>query len=225
MGNETQYTTPAHNPGDNGEVGLLNFQAEQIAMKIEKVAPAEIISYDRKTNRATVQILNQSLYANGSKLTKKPIPDIPVYMMSGGGFIFSFPVKKGDKGWIIAADRNISTFKTLLTVFTPASLRKHKYEDGFFLPDYIKGINITTDDEGAVVLTSEDGTTKISIKNGQITQTAAKNIINGDLQINGSVAATGTITSDVDVISAGISGKNHTHSGVQPGSGNTGVPQ
>lgn len=216
---EQQYTTPSYNPADTDEAGLNEFLINHIKMQIEKVAPAEIVSYDRNTNRAVVQILNQSIYSNGSKLTKKTISDIPIFMMSGGGFVFSFPVKQGDKGWIIAADRDISVFKQLLSIFAPATYEMHKYKDGFFLPDKIKGFEIAADDDGAVILQSDDGTTKISIKDGQITMTAASVTINGDLTVNGTATAT------TDVIAAGISGKSHTHGGVQSGGSNTGAPQ
>lgn len=226
MANEDkQYTLPSYNPADSSDVGLANFQQQKIFLNLEKIAPAEVVSYDRITNRAVVKILNLSLYSNGTNLAKKNVPDVPVYMMSGGGFVFSFPLKQGDKGWLMATDCDISVFKTLLKTFVPATLRRHRYESSFFMPDYIKGINISTDDTGAVVLTSEDGATKISIKNGTITTTAANNIFNGNVQVNGTITATQTITSDVDVIAGGISGKNHTHSGVEPGAGNTGAPQ
>lgn len=43
--------------------------------------------------------------------------------------------------------------------------------------------------------------------------------INADVTLNGKLDATG------DVTAAGISLINHTHSGVDPGSGNTGAPQ
>ena len=226
MSNEQQqYTTPSYNPADNSDVGLSEFQQNKFFLRLEKIAPAEVVSYNRITNRATIQILNMSLYSNGTKLNKKAVPDVPVYMAAAGGFVFSFPLKQGDKGWLVTTDCDISVFKKLLTTFVPATLKRHCYESSFFLPDYIKGLNISADDDGAVLITAEDGLTKISIKNGQITQTAANNIINGNLQINGAVTATDTITSDTDVISAGISGKSHTHTGVEPGAGNTGAPQ
>ena len=222
---EQQYTIPSYNPADNSDVGLSDFQQQRFFLRLEKIAPAEVINYDRTTNRATVRILNMSLYANGTKLNKKPVADVPVYMAAAGGFVLSFPLKQGDKGWLMTSDCDISVFKKLLTTFVPATLRRHCYESAFFMPDYIKPLNISAEDDGAVLITSEDGTTKLSIKNGQITQTAANNIINGNLQINGAVTATDTITSNTDVIAAGISGKSHTHTGVEPGAGNTGAPQ
>ena len=45
-----------------------------------------------------------------------------------------------------------------------------------------------------------------------------------DVTINGNLHVTGTITADVDVIGGGKHLKTHTHSGVQPGGGNSGPP-
>lgn len=49
--------------------------------------------------------------------------------------------------------------------------------------------------------------------------------MHADIQNDGTINATETISSDTDVLSAGKSGAHHTHTGVQPGSGNTGQPQ
>lgn len=62
-------------------------------------------------------------------------------------------------------------------------------------------------------------------------------IINGNLTVNGNIKCTGTIsasnftgldggsmTSSSDIISDGISLQSHTHSGVQSGGSNTGIP-
>ena len=189
-GQNNQYSIPGYSPGDINPIGKEELLMEQMMLKLEKVAPAEIVNYDRNTNRASVQILNQAIYADGSKLSQKVLNDIPVYMMSGGGFIFSFPVKPKDKGWIIAADRDISVFKQLLSVFAPATYEKHRYKDGFFLPDKIKGFEITQEEEGAVILTSEDGQTKLVIKDGEIKIKAKSIVLEGDTQVNGTLTAT-----------------------------------
>lgn len=223
--NET-ISIPAYTPANTGTpAGVTDFAIRKALEKLEKVAPAQIISYDRTTNRASVQILNQSITSTGEKLTKKPLENIPVLMMSGGGFTFSFPIKQGDTGWIVAADRDISVFKQLLQVFAPASYQIHRYKDSFFIPDKVNGFELAEEDTNAVILTSLDGTTKISVISGQVTITTPQTVINGNIQVNGSIIATDTITSNTDVISAGISGKSHTHSGVEPGGGSTGAPQ
>jgi phage baseplate assembly protein gpV len=53
---------------------------------------------------------------------------------------------------------------------------------------------------------------------GDRTQTGDQTII-GNLHVYGNITCTG------DVVAGGISLRNHTHSGVEPGGGNTGGPQ
>ena len=145
----------------------MKFFGSKLSSKIQKVIPAQIVSYDRTTNRAVVKILALDITSTGEKLEMKPIPNIPVLMLSGGGFTFSFPVKENQTGWLIAADRDISVFKSLLSVFTPASYRQHQYEDGFFIPDKVSGFQIAESEADAVILTSLDGATKITLQDGQ----------------------------------------------------------
>lgn len=160
---------PSNNPADtHSKAGQTEFLFDKLLSRIEKIAPAQIVSYDRKNNRAVVQILNQSITSEGGKVTKKVISDIPALNLCGGGFVFSFPIKPGDIGWICAADRNISIFKQTLKIFAPATYEKHRYKDGFFIPNHINGFEYSADDENAVILTSLDGNTKISIKNNQV---------------------------------------------------------
>lgn len=223
---------PSFNPAESlSDEGLYDFFENKIKFGIEKVAPAQIISYNRSTNRAVVQILASEITSTGQKLPRQPLKDIPVFIFNGGGFSFSFPVQAQDIGWIIAADRDISIFKKLLQTFAPATYEKHRYEDGFFLPANINGFNISSGDENSVILTSLDGSTKLTVQEGLITMTAANSTFNGNVAINGNLTVTGTITatetitSNSDVISGTISGKTHTHTGVTTGTGITGTPQ
>ncbi|AQU86238.1 baseplate assembly protein [Komagataeibacter nataicola] len=50
-------------------------------------------------------------------------------------------------------------------------------------------------------------------------------VTGGPITTDKDMTAQGTVTGKADVLAAGISGKSHTHGGVQPGSGSTGAPQ
>jgi len=50
-------------------------------------------------------------------------------------------------------------------------------------------------------------------------------VTGGPIATDKDMTAQGTVTGETDVLAAGISGKSHTHSGVQTGSGSTGAPQ
>ncbi|OUJ03874.1 baseplate assembly protein [Acetobacter orientalis] len=55
--------------------------------------------------------------------------------------------------------------------------------------------------------------------------TAGLTVTGGSITTDKDVTAQGTVTGDTDTVAAGISGKGHAHSGVQPGCGTTGKPQ
>ena len=221
MADEEIISTPSYNPAEvQTDAGALGFIINKFLVGLEKVAPAKVISYDRTTNRAVVQILQYGITSDGEKIARQQINNIPVLMLSGGGFTFSFPIKEGNTGWILSADRDISTYKQNPDMFTPATYQIHKYKDGFFIPDMTNtGFSLSEDDTNAVILTSTDGTTKVSIKSGTVTITAPSAVINGDLTVSGTITASG------DVVGAGISLNTHTHGGVETGGSSTGTPQ
>lgn len=217
---------PSYNPADvNSDSGQQEFLFDKLLGKIEKIAPVKVVSYNRKKNRAVVQILNQSITSEGGKIPRKELNDIPALVLHGGGFVFSFPIKEGDIGWICAADRNISIFKQTLKMFAPATYEKHKYKDSFYVPNYINGFTYSVDDEDAVLLTSTDGVTKISVKDGLTTITSANIVLNGNLTVNGIVNTSSTITAVGEITGVGIKLSTHVHGGVQTGIGKTGVPE
>lgn len=218
---------PSINPAEVKDLaGLLNFFEKTLFLHLEKVTPAQIISYDRETNRAIVQVLNYSITSDGQKIPRKPEYDIPVTVLGAGGFAFSFPVKEGDIGFLIASDSDISVFKKLLQLFAPAVYQRHKYKNSVFMPLIINGFTISEDDAGAVLLTSIDGNTKISLKEGSAVITAentvinasnveinadtaviaAESTINGNLTVNGDITSSGTITGASIVDNSGASG-------------------
>lgn len=218
--------TPINNPADDNSMeGLLNFCRDRIGIWIEKICPAQIVSYDRVKNRAEIKILNDAITADGSALPRKNLINIPVVELGGGGFYFNFPLKEGDLGWLCACDRNIDIFKQTYAQFTPSSLEKHQYKDGFFIPDNIRPFEFAIDeeDENAVVLISQDGQTKISLKQGQATLTAQNITLNGKLTVNGAT----TINSDLTATgTCNLSGKeflSHMHSNGNEGANTGGV--
>lgn len=217
---EITKAIPDYNPADaNTLSGLNNMLQNKISMSIDCAIPGIVQSYDRTTNRAVVKPAITGVASQGQKVSKEPLINIPVFCMSGGGIVMSFPVKQGDTGWLVANDRNISIFKQNLEESAPNDYRKHHFLDAFFLPDKINDINYSQDDNGAFVIQTLTGTTKITLKEGVITLTSPSVVINGDTTING------TLTVSTETITNGIAFTTHVHGGVQTGSGSTGVPR
>ena len=183
---EITKTIPAHNPADENTIeGLNNVLVDKIALGLQNVIPAIVQSYDKATNRAVVKPAITGIASQGQKVPKEPYIDIPVLHISGGGFVVSFPIKAGDTGWLIACDRNISLFKQNLTESAPNDFRKHKFEDGFFIPDKINNTPLTNTNS----LLIQDSTGNISI---ELTATGVN--IKGLTAITGNTSVTGNLT-------------------------------
>ena len=226
MQNET-ISTPSYNTADIlSESGQLEFFQKILFMKMEKVAPAQITSYDRVKNRATVQILNYSITSTGDKIARKPLNDIPVQVFGGGEFCLSFPIKQGDIGFLIAADSDISVWKKLLQLFAPATYQKHRYKDGIFFPLILNGFSFSADENNSVLLTSMDGDTKISLKPDYITLSAQNTIINttnANIQATNATVEASNINLNGTLTINGQPYLSHTHSNGNEGNPTGGV--
>lgn len=230
---EITKTIPAYNPADvNTLDGLNNALQDKILMNMEKVLPGIVQSYDRNANRAIIQPAITGVASQGQKVTREPLINVPVFCMSGGGIVLSFPLKQGDTGWLIAADRNISIFKQNLEESAPNDYRKHTFQDSFFIPDKINDISVSGEDENAFVLQTLTNTTKISLEDNKIDISAgsgasAVNIDDSSINtetttievtastlnatiptstITSNIALTGTLTTDGLSDSTGASG-------------------
>lgn len=170
---EITKTPPVHNPADESTLdGLNNVLMDKISMGIQNVLPAIVQSYNKATNRAVVKPAITGVASQGQKVPKEPYIDIPVLQLSGNILI---PIKPNSTGWLVACDRNISIFKQNLEESAPNDFRKHKFEDGFFIPD---AINIA----GVDNLTIDAKDTNLDLKTSQ------------NLTINGTTGLNGTYT-------------------------------
>lgn len=219
MSENFSISEPSYNISDTGLKGCLDFYQKNTFAKIEKTTPAKIISYDRVKNRATVQILNYAITSVGDKVPRKEISDIPVFCFGSGNFVLSFPVKVGDIGFISSADGDISVFKKILDFFAPATYEKHRYKDGIFYPIIFNGFTFSETDTNSVLISSLDGTTKISLSEGKAEITAVNTVINsenttfnGNILVNGDITASGTVTGQTKIISGNGSTGTYTNS-------------
>lgn len=178
---------------------------EANALKTNKLVPARVVQYNRTTNVATLQPMVMLIDVNDNTRDRNKIASAPVLSMGGGGFHINFPLKENDFGWILAADKDISTFLENLAPAPPNSYRKHRFEDSWFIPDVFRQYTINGADEANLVIQSTDGTTRVSIGEGIVNITApgscavttptwtlnGNGIITGNLQINQNLTVTG----------------------------------
>jgi hypothetical protein len=193
---------------------------EANALKTNKLVPAIVRQYNRTTNVATLQPMVMLVDVNDNTRERNQIATAPVLSLGGGGFHINFPLKNGDLGWILAADKDISTFLENLSPAPPNTLRKHRFEDSWFIPDVFRKYTINGSDAANLVIQSTDGTTRISIGEGVVNITApgsaevttptwtlnGNGVITGNLQVTGNTTITGQTAVNGGFIATGGGG-------------------
>ncbi|MFJ5317216.1 Gp138 family membrane-puncturing spike protein [Pectobacterium versatile] len=188
-----------------------------------------------------------------SSLSLPLLVDVPVVFQRGGGCTLTFPVSAGDECLIIFADRCIDFWWQSGGVQEPVSNRMHSLSDAFVIvgaqsqAKKISGISASAaqlrTDDGAAFVEVAAGHDITVTTTGKLTASAQGGteitspsiVLNGNVTINGNLSqgmgdsgGTATMNGPVnvknDVTAGGKSVIGHTHSGVQPGSGNTGAP-
>lgn len=212
--------TPSVRPADESSLGgVMKTALLKDRQSLDVMLPVEVVSYDRATNRATVKHLVQMVGSDGEVVSRAQIASIRVQQPGNGAFSISLPIKPGDKGWLLAADRDISTFQQGLTESQPNTDRNHSFQDGLFMPDAmglgdVPGGGAESD---RVVIGSNDGSAFMSFDGNGLYFTApgvTVEITAAGLSING-----GMVTHNGTNI-----GDTHIHGGVEPGGGTSGVP-
>lgn len=117
--------------------------------------------------------------------------DCPVIFPGGGGFVLTFPVKKGDECLCIFAKNTIDAWWQNGDVQPMGSYRVHDLSDGFILVGPFSAPNVPANiSTGSVQLRSTDGATVMSLSDGTLT-------FNGNLFVDGNVSAGNGITASV----------------------------
>ena len=195
-------TAPIYRPFITNENALIETMLNDFAKRFETCIPAIV---NKVISRDTVEVSPAVLQSDseGNPIQWANITTTVLTPFSGG-IILSMPLSVGDTGWLVGCDLDTSAFKKEKKPSQQMAYSRHLYQYGFFVPDAINGYTISEDDEGAVVLSTLDGKTKITLKDKEI------NVVSDDkLKIN---AKSITITSENnDVVIDGINYKNHTH--------------
>lgn len=198
-----------------------------IRENIESCIPAKFIRWDDKEGQdrhvAIVTPLVKFPYVSGNKTvwTERPQFTVRVLRVKSGGFWFEMPLKKGDTGWIIAADRDTSfaisrnanvdeSKNTKENGGGPqeySNFNKLKYSFGFFLPDGYCNLKVEkghedssflamlkddgSGDRDSYIELKKDGTVEIHTSDGN-----EKVLVEGSLEVSKNVDIDGTITAE-----------------------------
>ena len=154
---------PSYNPADlETQSGTMNYILKCNNMNTSVCIPAIVESYDRKNNIVTVKPAITITATTGETLERESII-ATVMSVYGGKFIINFPLEKGDTGWLITADRDISLFRERRKVINANTNRIHSIEDSFFIPDRVNDFKIEAEDEKNLVIQNLDRNIKISM--------------------------------------------------------------
>lgn len=210
--------TPSRLPADEGTLaGVIKLAVQKAMQSMDNMLPVEVVSYDRATNRATVRHLVQMVGADGEAVARAPVASVRVYQFGNGAFSMSLPIQPGDKGWLKAADRDISNFQQGLTEGTPNTARMHSFQDGLFMPDAMAQGDAPAGQGDRVVIGATGGGTYLAFDNDGFYISVGG--IEYQFTGSGFSQTGGTVEHNGKDI-----GDTHIHSGVVPGGGNTGTP-
>lgn len=200
--------------------GLLGFEAQ-----IHTALPAKVLKFNAGDNTVQVELMINELKRDGASVVLPPLDDVPVQFFRGSDFVITTPIKAGDHGLCVFAERCIDGWFTNASKNEPLDFRMHDYSDGFFLtgfsprPAAVKDVDL----EGVCMRTLDKGTYikltsgKILIKGdieqvGDYIQTGNKTLKGNFTQAEGDSISSGTITAK-DMVADGVSLKKHTHGG------------
>lgn len=215
-------------PGQSATLaGVIEYVFKKMLQGIDGQLPAEIISYDRQSNRATVRPLITRITTAGERVERATVASVPVLALGGGDFGITFPLKAGDRGWIEASDRDISLFLQGNEMSRPNTLRLHNFADGRFIPDLMADYDLPAGHDGALVIQHKSGESalllgekSLELKIGDTSITANEDEIR--LTAGGTslvLGASGLAHNGKNV------GDTHKHGGVETGGGTTSTPQ
>lgn len=231
---------------------VLSASEDRISMGIHTSLPGQVVTFDQSKNTVSVMPMINQVLKNGEAAELPVLVDVPVQFPRGGDFVLTFPISPGDEGLLVFNERCIDGWWATGGKSIPLDYRMHDYSDAIFIAGisslpkvitnvFMGGVSMRTLDDSTYIRLTK-GTIFIKgniVHEGNTEQTGnytrdgnstTTGLItgNGGMAVNGGsgVAITGPISHTGGSITS--NGKNigsdHTHSGVEPGGGNTGGP-
>ena len=220
------------------EYNAQDFQIWQQLMRINTAEPVKVQSVDTAARTVDVVPLVNIVGGGGDAIVQSEIFELPYLRIQGGKNAVIIDPQPGDVGLAVYAMRDVEAVKAAPgQAVNPASARSYDKGDGFYLGGFLNAaperfLRIT--DEGVEI----EGVASIKAHGQDVTITAENTItldaplvkITGVFQQTGDKGSGpssfrgGFTNTDGNITSNGVTLETHTHSGVETGSGNTGVP-
>lgn len=203
-----------------------NLLMEKTSSLINCHRVGRIVAFHKEDLTCDVELLETGTTALGGNLDYAPLLQLPLIIEGTNSSHLTWGNIVGSECLVHFNDRDIDNWFVTGEKYAPNSTRLHNLSDGFVtLRPYSKG-KVFVYDENAVVLENESCKVRMTGSTVEITNGSCTFLMSGGkISITGDLEVTGTITSNTDVISGTISGKTHTHGGVQAGGSSTGAPE
>ncbi|VWB88097.1 phage P2 baseplate assembly protein gpV [Burkholderia aenigmatica] len=233
----------------SSEYNTTSFLIWQILREISGARLVEVMSVTNAGDVSPVgfvdvQPLVNQLDGSNNAVPHGTIYHLPYFRLQGGLNAVVIDPQKGDIGVAIIEDRDISSVKANRGQANPGSKRIFDMADGLYIGGFLNGapqqymrfsaagVEIVSPTQIRMAAPSIvlQATETIGITAGQqVTNSAPVVEIDGQMAqgegpLGGNASMQGPLVVAKDVTASGTSVHDHTHPGVQPGSGNTGAP-
>ena len=187
-------------------------------IQIRVSMPASVESYDDDRQMVQVSIVMPERDLDGSLIPQAVINEVPVSFMRCGGAHLTFPIRRGDTGLLVFADRDVGAWVSDGAAVSDSD-RMHAINDAVFVPGIqAGGVSANPDDvelqyQGSTIHIRKDGEVTVTAPNVVVNSTTENNgnvTINGDAEVNGNA----TVNGDAEVNGSATVNGNATVSGV-----------
>lgn len=206
MGSESDGSGIVGQQGLNSatsEYNQVDFQIDQAFAKISTVKIVKVIAVSNNGGLSPVGNVDVQPLVNlvdgllGSSMQHGTIFGVPYFRLQGGKNAIIMDPIVGDIGFMVCADRDISSVKNAKSFANPGSFRRFSMADGIYVGGILNGV------PEQYIQFNDNGIT-IADKNGNKIETKSDGVhFNKDIFVNG------------------VSFENHVHSYLKPTSGAT----
>lgn len=168
--------------------------------------PCEVVSYNSKRQMVDVRIVQPEIDLSGNNIPMPVITNIPVSFVRCGNSHITHPINKGDTGFIVFADRDISSWVETNNTSVVDSARTHSMQDSYFVPGIVGGgTNANANDveikyNNTTIHLRKNGDvdintpSKVNVNASNVIVTANTTVINSETTNNGNVQINGNLT-------------------------------
>ena len=189
----------------NDLTSLLNIHSEEIKKDINTCIPGVVISFDKDTQLASLQIGINMVDNHDNQYKHAPIISCPVFFVGNANYIIEHEINEGDEGILVFSQRCMDNWVADGGTVNQDVIRFHDINDAMFIPGIRSQKNkIENFGNDGIKLRDKNNSNFVWLKNdGTIIIKTNKLIVDGD------------------IINNGINVTQHDHSQANDSGGNT----